>query len=1292
MVVDLKRITHDHRQLLVDRALQTRDQDNEAFMHKLRARIDRTGVELPTVTVQYEGLNIGATVHVGGRALPSVLNAYRNAIEGRLTLLLGPPGAGKTTLLKALAGKLQRAPGLQVDGRIAYNGETFDSFFAQRTAAYVDQVDSHLPELTVRETLDFASRVQGPGSKRAMLREIRRRERELRIQPDADLDGYLKASALSGQRSNAGTLLIMRLLGLEVCQDTQVGSHMVRGISGGQRKRVTTGEMIVGPKKTMFLDEISTGLDSSTTFLIVKCIRNITKALQATVLMALLQPPPEVYDLFDDILLLCEGHVVFHGPREEVLPFFSGLGFRLPERKGVADFLQEVTSAKDQQQYWADTAKPYDFVPVAQFAAAFEASERGPDILEQEMQGKRWTPYICIKALGQREGVLMLRHAFTYKFRTAQNLFVAFVAGTLFAKPTMHTDTAADAIKFSGVLFFALVQMLFDGFSEMSMLIESLPDFYKQRDNLFYPAWAFALPVTLLRIPYSLVESFVWSIIIYWSVGLAPSAARFFVFWLLCLLSHQVAINLFRLIGAIGRSVVIAFNLAWVVFILIMLLCGYTLVKPDIPPWYVGGYWALPLQWLVNAIINNEFQDERWAKPDPANPDQTLAESLYRQFAFHKGSVWIWVGVGVVLGWIVLLNIATTLALMLLDDEVEALASRRRTGVVASSKGMVLPFRPLSLAFSHVYYSVDLPPGVSKPQLTLLTDISGAFRPGVLTCLMGVSGAGKTTLLDLLAGRKTGGLVRGAITVDGHPKEQATFARISGYVEQFDIHSPATTVREALAFSAELRLADVQPAQLHSFVDEVMELMELGPLRNALVGVPGRSGLSVEQRKRLTIGVELVANPSIVFLDEPTSGLDARAAAIVMRTIRNTVDTGRTVVCTIHQPSIDIFEAFDELLLLKRGGRVIYGGPTGDCSRLLVSYFQAVPGVPPVSAGVNPATWMLEVTSLGSEQKLGVDFSELYTHSDLARSTQEMVARLQVPDPNSQPLHFDKQFSRSLLSQFRLLLLKNFTVYWRTPEYNAVRMLSTTLLGLLFGSIYWHIGGRRDNAQTIQNIIGALVVSAMFIGTSNASTVQPVVDTERTVFYRERAAGYYSEYPFAAAQAIVELPYLLVQSILFSVTTYFMVYFEINAGKFFWYVLFIFLTLAFFTFYGMMTVSLVPNIQVASIVSSTFYAMFFLFAGFIVPQSQMPPWWSWYSYLNPLSYSIQGLLGSQLGDVTDEYIVYNGERQSVAQYLKTAYNIDRSFIGWDVLILVGFTAIFAVITMGSLRLFNFQKR
>jgi len=204
--------------------------------------------------------------------------------------------------------------------------------------------------------------------------------------------------------------------------------------------------------------------------------------------------------------------------------------------------------------------------------------------------------------------------------------------------------------------------------------------------------------------------------------------------------------------------------------------------------------------------------------------------------------------------------------------------------------------------------------GATEERLQLLRDVSGAFRPGVLTALMGVTGAGKTTLLDVLAGRKTGGYIEGTISIEGYPKRQETFSRISGYCEQTDIHSPYLTVYESLQFSAYLRLpTEVNSHKRDMFVEEVMGLVELTDLRNAMVGIPGVTGLSAEQRKRLTIAVELVASPSIIFMDEPTTGLDARAAAIVMRTVRKTVNTGRTVVCTIHQPSIEIFESFDEV-------------------------------------------------------------------------------------------------------------------------------------------------------------------------------------------------------------------------------------------------------------------------------------------------------------------------------------------------------------------------------------------
>jgi ABC-type multidrug transport system ATPase subunit len=249
--------------------------------------------------------------------------------------------------------------------------------------------------------------------------------------------------------------------------------------------------------------------------------------------------------------------------------------------------------------------------------------------------------------------------------------------------------------------------------------------------------------------------------------------------------------------------------------------------------------------------------------------------------------------------------------------------------------------------------------------------------------------------------------------------------------------------------------------QLQSFVEQVMDLVEMKSLEYALVGLPGITGLSTEQRKRLTIAVELVANPSIIFMDEPTSGLDARAAAIVMRTVRNTVDTGRTVVCTIHQPSIDIFEAFDELLLLKRGGRVIYCGPLGQRSHKLVEYFEAIPGISKIKEGANPATWMLDASSVPVESRLGVDFAELFEQSSLYRHNKELVKELSEPVPGSMDLSFPTEYSQPLFQQLQCTLWKQHLTYWRSPAYNVVRVVFTLLTALVFGSLFWDVGTKR---------------------------------------------------------------------------------------------------------------------------------------------------------------------------------------------------------------------------------------
>lgn len=1403
--VDVRNLGMLERQMLIEKLLKVTEEDNEKFLIKFRNRLDKVGIELPTVEVRFENFTIDAKCHVGGRALPTLWNVVRNFVEGfldavhlvtakkvnltilkdvsgiikpgRMTLLLGPPGSGKTSLLLALSGKLD--PSLKTRGSITYNGHSLKEFVPQKTSAYISQHDLHIGELTVRETLDFSAWCQGVGTRYEMLMELAKREKHAGIFPDAEIDAFMKATSLEGlEGGNLQTDYTLKILGLDVCADTMVGDPMRRGISGGQKKRVTTGEMIVGPTKTLFMDEISTGLDSSTTFQVVKCLRQFVHVMEGTVLMSLLQPPPETFELFDDVLMLAEGYIVYQGPRENVLEFFEMCGFRCPERKGTADFLQEVTSKKDQEQYWFDRNRPYRYVPVKEFVDKFKhfhVGRRNADELTRPYPREKshraalsYSRYSVskmelFKACFSREWLLMKRNSFVYIFKGVQLVIVAFIAMTVFLRTSLKAELQ-DGQYYLGALFFSLVIIMFNGFAEMSLTIFRLPVFFKQRDLLFYPAWAYSLPTFVLRIPQSIVESGLWVSLTYYVIGFSPEPSRFFKQYLLLFLMHQMSSSLFRLIGGFCRSMILANTGGSFVLLIIFVLGGFVIPRAKIPPWWIWGYWISPLAYGETATTVNEFLAPRWSKT--SGGDVTVGIQVLQSRGLYTQSYFYWIGIGALVGFIIIFNILFTLVLANFrplgkpqaviseealaemrssEDGGEALvidSTKRRSkrkvprslsssdgnnafdvqmhhmaagsirqdsyhdgsmARAAVARGMSLPFQPLSISFEDVKYFVDMPvemmaQGVTDNRLQLLRGVTGSFRPGVLTALMGVSGAGKTTLMDVLAGRKTGGYIEGEIRISGYPKQQDTFARISGYCEQTDIHSPQVTVHESLVYSAWLRLpASIKSDKRMQFVDEVMELVELENLRYAIVGLPGVSGLTTEQRKRLTIAVELVANPSIIFMDEPTSGLDARAAAIVMRAVRNTVDTGRTVVCTIHQPSIDIFEAFDELLLMKRGGQLIYAGPLGTRSHKLIEYFEGFQGVPKIKDNSNPATWMLEASSVAAEQRLGVDFADLYRKSSLAQRNKELVKELSLPAPGTKDLYFPTKHCQPLWGQFKALLWKQHLTYWRSPGYNLVRFSFTFVSALMFGTIFWQLGTKIVTSADLITVMGAMYGATLFLGINNCSTVQPVVSVERTVFYRERAAGMYAAMPYAFSQVFIELPYVFVQTIMYGFIVYSMVGFQWALYKCIWFLFVMFCTFLYFTYYGMMAVSITPNHQVAAVVASAFYAIFNLFSGFLMPRPKLPGWWRWYYWLCPTAWTMNGLITSQYGNENRSIKVVNyttggTDPQDITTFLNTTYGFHKDFLPAVAVVLIVFPLFFATVFTFCVRTLNFQRR
>ena len=229
---------------------------------------------------------------------------------GTLTLLLAPPGHGKSSLMKALTGQLH---GAELKGTITYSGLSAAAARAQSPpvhlgslAQYVGQVDEHLAQLTVRETLQF-------------------------IHDNCSIDPAAYGAAATSPGGHAGRVQdVMDLLHLGACQNTVIGSDLVRGVSGGEKKRVTVAEGLLSEARFLALDEISTGLDSAVTYDIVSRLRGRATDNGLTVLVSLLQPTPETYALFDEVLLMREGAVVYHGPRASLPGYLAGLGFAPP--------------------------------------------------------------------------------------------------------------------------------------------------------------------------------------------------------------------------------------------------------------------------------------------------------------------------------------------------------------------------------------------------------------------------------------------------------------------------------------------------------------------------------------------------------------------------------------------------------------------------------------------------------------------------------------------------------------------------------------------------------------------------------------------------------------------------------------------------------------------------------------------------------------------------------------------------------------------------------------------------
>lgn len=466
--------------------------------------------------------------------------------------------------------------------------------------------------------------------------------------------------------------------------------------------------------------------------------------------------------------------------------------------------------------------------------------------------------------------------------------------------------------------------------------------------------------------------------------------------------------------------------------------------------------------------------------------------------------------------------------------------------------------------------------------------------------------------------------------VDGS-KPGKQFQRSTSYAEQLDLHEPTQTVREALRFSAELRQPFETPvSERHAYVEEIISLLEMETIADCIIGAP-EAGLTVEQRKRVTIGVELAAKPELLlFLDEPTSGLDSQSAYNIVRFLKKLAAAGQAILCTIHQPNAALFDMFDRLLLLQRGGRTVYFGDTGEDAAILRAYLKRHGAE--VSATDNVAEFMLEAIGAGSTPRIGDrDWADIWEDSpeyQVAKKEIEGIIqeRKGVAQQESRP-ELEKEYASPQWHQLKVVCARMNRSFWRSPNYLFTRMFNHFSVAFITGLTYLNLDDSRSSLQyKVFVMFQVTVLPALII-----NQVQVMFHIKRAIFFRESSSKMYSPLTFISAITIAELPYSILCTVVFFLPLYFMPGLQATPTRAGYQFLIVLVTELFAVSLGQALAALSPSPRISAQYNPFIIIIFALFCGVTIPKPQIPKFWRvWLYELNPFTRLISGMVTTAL--------------------------------------------------------------
>ncbi|KAJ2600805.1 hypothetical protein H4R99_003202 [Coemansia sp. RSA 1722] len=581
------------------------------------------------------------------------------------------------------------------------------------------------------------------------------------------------------------------------------------------------------------------------------------------------------------------------------------------------------------------------------------------------------------------------------------------------------------------------------------------------------------------------------------------------------------------------------------------------------------------------------------------------------------------------------------------------------------------------LSWSNLNYDVKTKQGTRR----LLHDISGSIYPGELIAIMGSSGAGKTTLLNVLSGRVQGGRLYGDIKFNGAKREPHKFKRMLAYVEQDDLMFPQLTVDETLTASAGLRLPDEKytKSDKRERVDTVMRDLRLSHVKDTRIGGYGARGVSGGERKRVSIGVELVTDPAILVLDEPSSGLDSSSAEMVVTLTKDMCrQRNLCTLMTIHQPSAEMVAKFDKLILLSQG-KLIFMGP----AKQAVPYFESL-GYP--STNSNPANFFIDLTTIDFSSEKAMQESEQHVQNLADAFVKFRESGGQLPAAINDG-RLDSQIntannSKAVSVQSRSIIDKDITqeqvnlVMYEPPPMNSwhrefwillkrdlslVRRNTSLLYGLLaqclsfiifLGFVFFQLG---TDQASVQNRVGALFMFTVVCSFPVIFPVVSIVMTGRNVLMRERSAGTYRMTSYFFAKVLSFFPMAYITYTITFIGIYFIAHLQYDAGKFFIGLANVY-TIIFTSIGFAFAVSMITSrMDVAFVILPVTISNLMLFAGNLSNSQAVTPVLRWIKYVCMYYYGYSAFIQNEFGGLNftcneDSAICYRTGEDVIRSY------------------------------------------